>query len=151
MLLLTRILLTRRLPAWSCLRSPPTLTKLSRFIAQKPVMASPSTSPLLCWLHPSSSMALLPPCFSSDRSSGMDRIFYWFGARYSLSLLAQALLMIVVQSILLKVSLDNRPPPGARGGLQHAPFSAHNEEGLLQQLLAGKRPYQFWQWPSKRP
>lgn len=79
------------------------------------------------------------------------RIFYWFGAYYSLSLLTQAILMIVVQSILLKVALDNRPPSGMRDGLEHAPFSGYNHEGILRQILSGKRPYQFWQWPSARP
>jgi hypothetical protein len=59
--------------------------------------------------------------------------------------------MIFVQTILLKVALDNRPPTGMRAGLEHAPFSAHGREGVLQQMLAGKRPYQFWQWPTSRP
>lgn len=60
--------------------------------------------------------------------------------------------MIFVQTILLKVALDNRPPSGMRAGLEHAPFSAHHgREGVLQQMLAGKRPYQFWQWPTSRP
>lgn len=79
------------------------------------------------------------------------RIFYWFGAYYSFSLLIQAVLMILVQSILLKVALDNRPASGMREGLEHAPFSAYNQEGILHQLLSGKRPYQFWQWPTARP
>jgi solute carrier family 66, member 2 len=59
--------------------------------------------------------------------------------------------MILVQSILLKVALDNRPPSGTRHGLEHAPFSAYSREGIIQQLLSGKRPYQFWQWPTSRP
>lgn len=79
------------------------------------------------------------------------RIFYWFGAFYSLSLLTQAVLMILVQSMLLKVALDNRPPSGIRNGLEHAPFSAYSHEGVIQQFLSGKRPYQFWQWPTPRP
>jgi hypothetical protein len=80
------------------------------------------------------------------------RIFYWFGEYYSRSLLTQAVLMIVVQSVLLKVALDNRPPSGMRAGVEHAPFSAHGREGgVLRQVLAGRRPYQFWRWPSSRP
>ncbi len=59
--------------------------------------------------------------------------------------------MIFVQTILLKVALDNRPPSGMRDGLEHAPFSAYNREGIIQQILLGKRPYQFWQWPTPRP
>ncbi|KAF7504780.1 hypothetical protein GJ744_001713 [Endocarpon pusillum] len=43
------------------------------------------------------------------------KILYWFGEYYSLSLLTQAILMLFVQSILLKVALDNRPPIGMRG------------------------------------
>jgi hypothetical protein len=79
------------------------------------------------------------------------RIFYWFGEYYSVSLLTQAVLMIFVQMILLKVALDNRAPIGMRAGLEHAPFSAHSREGVLQQILSGKRLYQFWQWPTSRP
>ena len=59
--------------------------------------------------------------------------------------------MILVQSILLKVALDNRPPTGMRAGLQHMPFSAYSHEGFIQQILSGKRPYQFWQWPTSGP
>lgn len=59
--------------------------------------------------------------------------------------------MIFVQAILLKVALDNRPPIGMRAGLEHAPFSAYSREGVIQQILSGKRPYQFWQWPTSRP
>jgi hypothetical protein len=59
--------------------------------------------------------------------------------------------MILVQTVLLKVALDNRPPSGMRDGLEHAPFSAYNREGVVQQILSGKRPYQFWQWPTPRP
>jgi hypothetical protein len=59
--------------------------------------------------------------------------------------------MILVQIVLLKVALDNRPPSGMRDGLEHAPFSAYSREGIVQQILSGKRPYQFWQWPTPRP
>jgi hypothetical protein len=79
------------------------------------------------------------------------RVFYWFGAHYSNSLLIQACLMTVIQIILLKVALDNRPPIGAKHGLEHAPFSEYSTDGTLQSLLSGRRPYDFWQWTNARP
>jgi hypothetical protein len=79
------------------------------------------------------------------------RIFYWFGAYYSSSLLLQACLMIVMQLMLLKVALDNRPPIGAKYGLEHAPFSQYAAPRTLQSLLSGQRPYDFWQWTNARP
>ena len=80
---------------------------------------------------------------------GVDRIFYWFGAYYSNSLLIQACLMVVVQLILLKVALDNRPPIGAKH--EYVPFSEYSAGGTLQSLISGRRPYDFWQWPNGRP
>lgn len=77
-------------------------------------------------------------------------MFYWFGAYYDKSLLLQASLMIVVQLILLKVSLDNRAPIGGRDGLHHTPFSGYAETSL-HALLSGRRPYDFWQWNSSKP
>jgi solute carrier family 66, member 2 len=59
--------------------------------------------------------------------------------------------MIAVQLILLKVALDNRPPIGAKHGLEHAPFSEYSTDGTLQLLLSGRRPYDFWQWANSRP
>lgn len=75
------------------------------------------------------------------------RVFYWFGAYYSTSLLVQAVIMIVVQLILLKVALDNRPPLGVKDGLEHAPFSGYASDAPL----TFTRPYSFWQWRSSRP
>ena len=75
------------------------------------------------------------------------KIFYWFGAYYSLTLLFQAVLMIGVQMVLLKVALDNRPVIGGKGGLEHTPFSAVASQGSL----LGSRPYNFWQWRTSRP
>ncbi|KAL6722167.1 hypothetical protein ACLMJK_001274 [Lecanora helva] len=37
------------------------------------------------------------------------KIFYWPGARYDPTLLIQAIVMVAVQIVLLKVALDNRP------------------------------------------
>jgi hypothetical protein len=79
------------------------------------------------------------------------RVFYWFGAYYSTSLLAQAVLMIIVQSILLKVALDHRAPAGAKGAVEHAPFSDYSTGGTLHAILSGRRPYDFWRWSSARP
>lgn len=59
------------------------------------------------------------------------KIFYWPGARYDIALLVQAMIMIVVQVILLKVSLDNRPSWRGEG-----PFSPKTDG----------RPFNFWRW-----
>ncbi|PWY79622.1 PQ loop repeat protein [Aspergillus heteromorphus CBS 117.55] len=72
------------------------------------------------------------------------KVFYWFGAYYSLSLLIQAVIMIGVQMVLLKVALDNRPPPGVKNSVEHVPFSSVDNSG-------GGRPYEFWQWKSAKP
>ncbi|MCJ1241726.1 hypothetical protein MMC14_009732 [Varicellaria rhodocarpa] len=67
------------------------------------------------------------------------KIFYWPGARYDLSLLVQAVIMVGVQIVLLKVALDNRP--GWRGdGV--VPFGAEKSRG--------NRPWGFWRWKSQR-
>jgi hypothetical protein len=63
------------------------------------------------------------------------KIYYWFGAHFSTSLLIQALLTIAVQVVLLHVALANRPAPS------HLPF----------QHSASTRPYAFWQWRNTRP
>jgi len=75
------------------------------------------------------------------------KVFYWFGAYYSTSLLLQAILMIFVQLILLKVALDNRPPRGVKDGLEHTPFSGYYGEDEVWFV----RPYNFWQWRDSRP
>ncbi|KAL4788495.1 hypothetical protein BJX76DRAFT_116817 [Aspergillus varians] len=72
------------------------------------------------------------------------KIFFWFGDYYSLTLLAQAVLTIGVQAVLLKVALDNRPAPGQRSGVEHIPFSGAQDKGFV-------RPYNFWQWDNARP
>jgi len=76
------------------------------------------------------------------------RVFYWFGAYYSYALLAQAIIMVAVQLVLLKVALDNRPAPGIKDGIEHVPFSGHEESSGWPQF---SRPYNFWQWRSTRP
>ncbi|PKY03892.1 hypothetical protein P168DRAFT_290999 [Aspergillus campestris IBT 28561] len=71
------------------------------------------------------------------------KVYFWFGDNYSISLLVQAIVMIGVQMVLLKVALDNRPSPGAKDGIEHTPFA--------QLDAADTRPYEFWQWKSARP
>lgn len=52
--------------------------------------------------------------------------------------------MVLVQGILLKIALDNRPQAGVRDGIEHVPFSGPAGTTF-------KRPYDFWQWRSSRP
>lgn len=79
------------------------------------------------------------------------KLFYWFGAYYDTSLFIQACLMLVVQTVLLKVALDNRAPSGSRGGVEHRPFSAYSADSILEDILAGKRPFNFWRWNNAKP
>lgn len=72
------------------------------------------------------------------------KIFYWPGARYDLSLLIQAIVMVVVQLVLLKVALDNRP--GWRGEMGGIPFSAGKSGGGERERWWG-----FWRWRGQRP
>ncbi|KAJ5948995.1 hypothetical protein N7454_002302 [Penicillium verhagenii] len=73
------------------------------------------------------------------------KVFYWFGEYYSKALLSQAVVMVIVQSALLKVALDNRPASGGKNGIEHTPFSGGNNDGGFT------RPYDFWQWRSTKP
>ncbi len=63
------------------------------------------------------------------------KIFYWPGARYDPTLLIQAIVMVVVQVVLLKVALDNRP--------------ARRDEGPFKGMDSG-RPFNFWRWRSQK-
>ncbi|KAH8434595.1 PQ-loop repeat-containing protein [Aspergillus melleus] len=73
------------------------------------------------------------------------KVFYWFGDYYSTALLVQAVIMIGVQMVMLKVALDNRPSAGARDGVEHVPFSN------VDSGAGFSRPYEFWQWKSAKP
>ena len=76
-----------------------------------------------------------------ENDANVDRrIFYWFGTHYDSSLLIQACIMTVVQSLLLHVLLINRAGSDGAFELSH-PFG--NGEP--------RRPYNFWQWRSRRP
>ncbi|KAI9760544.1 MAG: hypothetical protein M4579_001629 [Chaenotheca gracillima] len=74
------------------------------------------------------------------------RVFYWLGEFFDTSLLVQALIMICVQVLLLKVALDNRPLPGHKGGVSSTPFVGSKDGDIV-----AARPYNFWQWRSPRP
>ncbi|ERT02098.1 hypothetical protein HMPREF1624_00395 [Sporothrix schenckii ATCC 58251] len=91
------------------------------------------------------------------------RIFYYPGAHFDKALLVQSILMVAVQLVLLKIALDNRPPPSGKTG--EAPFagldgrtrsvsfsmtSASNSPTGGGGLFAN-RPYNFWQWRSPKP
>lgn len=74
------------------------------------------------------------------------RIFYYPGARFDVALLIQALIMVVIQVVVLKIALDNRPAPSSKGGDAAIPFARAND-GIFE----GGRPYNFWQWRSPKP
>ncbi|CAK7563448.1 MAG: hypothetical protein SEPTF4163_001317 [Sporothrix epigloea] len=76
------------------------------------------------------------------------RIFYYPGAHFDKALLAQSMLMVVVQLVLLKIALDNRPPPSAKGGEAAVPFSGAGQSGGG---IFANRPFNFWQWRSPKP
>jgi len=59
--------------------------------------------------------------------------------------------MIIVQIILLKVALDNKAPTGVRDGIEHTPFQGYTASSGIQDLLEGRRPYDFWRWGSSKP
>lgn len=61
--------------------------------------------------------------------------------------------MIGVQLTLLKVALDNRAPGGEKNGIHHIPFAgSHTGTGgsPLEELLSGRRPYDFWRWSNSK-
>jgi len=74
------------------------------------------------------------------------KVFYWFGEYYSYSLFFQAVNMVAVQLVLLKVALDNRPSSGGKESVEHTPFSGQQDSGFNI-----PRPYNFWRWKSTKP
>ena len=74
-------------------------------------------------------------------TASLLKIFYWPGAQYDASLLVQAAAMVVVQLVLLKVALDNRP--AWRGGADALPFAGVGHRAPL-------RPWGFWRWKGQR-
>ncbi|KAL9114705.1 MAG: hypothetical protein Q9227_001383 [Pyrenula ochraceoflavens] len=92
-------------------------------------------------------------------SASILKVFYFFGAWYSKSLLAQACLMIGVQAVLLKVALDNRGSTvGAGGGMELLGGAAGGEKGGggMGGIGGGggglgvKRPWGFWRWRGQK-
>lgn len=73
------------------------------------------------------------------------RIFYYFGAKFDISLLIQSIIMIMIQLVLLKVALDYRPLT-SKGNISAMPFAATREREVIF-----PRPYNFWQWRSPKP
>ncbi|KAF1991161.1 hypothetical protein K402DRAFT_459893 [Aulographum hederae CBS 113979] len=74
------------------------------------------------------------------------KVFYWLGARYDTSLFLQALLMIVMQTVLLHVALTHRP------GLSSAhltPFASSDPTSAHHAPYP--RPFKFWQWRQHQP
>ncbi|KLU88397.1 PQ loop repeat protein [Magnaporthiopsis poae ATCC 64411] len=80
--------------------------------------------------------------------ASMLRIFYYPGAQFDQALLVQALTMIIMQTILLKVGLDHRPGPSHKGGDAAVPFAGSSQGATLH---GWERPYNFWQWRSHKP
>jgi hypothetical protein len=89
-------------------------------------------------------------------SASLLKVFYWPGARFDLSLLVQALVMLVVQVILLKVALDNRPGFGHRENV--LPFADQAGKGELGRMSGGGiggtggREWLggFWRWHGQK-
>ena len=93
------------------------------------------------------------------------KVFYWPGARFDLSLLIQALVMIVVQTLLLKVALDNRAIPlrpeafemklssksgsGASSTADHIPLTP--PAWAPRREKPSGRPWNFWRWGNQAP
>ncbi|MCJ1310534.1 hypothetical protein MMC25_004198 [Agyrium rufum] len=91
------------------------------------------------------------------------KIFYWPTARYDLSLFIQALVMLVVQCVLLKVALDNRPGWRAEQAAGGGQLWKGKERGFgwgvdgagAAGMAMGKksegRLWGFWRWRKQRP
>lgn len=88
-------------------------------------------------------------------SASILKIFYWPGARYDTALLTQALIMVVVQVVLLKVALDNRPGRRRRRDASRGPFDDLEPEVDMDVGNGGGggfcRPWRFWRWRRQRP
>lgn len=74
------------------------------------------------------------------------RIAYWPEAKFDTALLIQSIVMIGMQVALLRIGLEHRPGPSAKGGEAALPFAGAQEGSWMAQ-----RPYNFWQWRSAKP
>lgn len=82
-------------------------------------------------------------------TASLLKIFYWPGARFDYSLLTQAVVMLVVQAILLKVALNGRNG-GWRGeglGIRGIPAK---RGGSGSSTEGGWMPFGFWRWRGER-
>lgn len=90
-------------------------------------------------------------------SASILKIFYWPGARFDLSLLTQAIVMVVVQTLLLKVALDNRPVPLRTDAIEMKLGARSPNMDALGNGARGEhkgesgRPGGFWRWREQRP
>ena len=86
------------------------------------------------------------------------KVFYWPGARFDQALLIQAVVMIAVQSVLLKVALDNRAGPLRPQGIEMRTMGGKGVDGTLpnggildsRSSDSSQRPYNFWRWPQQQ-
>ena len=82
-------------------------------------------------------------------TSSLSRVFYWLTARFEISLLIQAVIMILMQILLLNYSLKYRNSSTSSSGAQrdlNKPFATSQDSGSRE-----GRPFHFWQWRSARP
>ena len=86
------------------------------------------------------------------------KVFYWPGSHFDQALLIQAVVMIVVQCLLLKVALDNRPGPLHPQGIEMRAVGSKVAEGNTPRGTnfdsrgsgSSWRPYNFWRWPQQQ-
>ena len=77
-------------------------------------------------------------------TASLLKLFYWPGARFDASLLVQAVVMIAVQLVLLKVALDGRSwVESGSGGWRGLDGEEKGWEG--------GRPWGFWRWKDEMP
>lgn len=87
-------------------------------------------------------------------SASILKIFYWPGTRFDSSLLIQAIVMVGVQTVLLKVALDNRPSwrdGGAGGGLLLGEKGVDGKGGGVEAGGGSWMPGGFWRWRAQKP
>jgi solute carrier family 66, member 2 len=99
-------------------------------------------------------------------SASILKVFYWPGARFDLSLLVQALVMLAVQTILLRVALDNRAPPPRSSNSDAIEMKLGSRSPNMDAInlnysstsrpyggnsSSSGRPYDFWRWREQQP
>lgn len=76
--------------------------------------------------------------------SSICKVYFWISRRYEMSLFIQAIVMICVQLVLLKLALQHRPRQWAHGPLDRDPDTNTNKDEI-------KRPFDFWRWEKEQP